>query len=63
MIYKRFYLVVVAYLAGIILFALAFAFSFARDLTYSIFPIFLSLPDHQRDLQSCEHNQHPCRSG
>jgi two-component system, NtrC family, nitrogen regulation sensor histidine kinase NtrY len=40
MIYKRFWLVIVVYLAGIILFALAFAFSFGKDLTYSIISLF-----------------------
>jgi len=35
MIYRRFYLVIFGYLAGIILFALGFAFSFGKDLTYS----------------------------
>jgi two-component system nitrogen regulation sensor histidine kinase NtrY len=39
MIYKRFWLVIVAYLAGMILFALAFAFSFGKDLTYSLISI------------------------
>jgi nitrogen fixation/metabolism regulation signal transduction histidine kinase len=39
MIYKRFWLVIVAYLAGMILFASAFAFSFGKDLTYSIISI------------------------
>ncbi len=36
MIYRRFYLVIVLYLAGVILLAFAFAFSFGKDLTYSI---------------------------
>jgi len=36
MIYKRFYLVVLVYLVGIILFSLVFAFNFGKDLTYSI---------------------------
>jgi nitrogen fixation/metabolism regulation signal transduction histidine kinase len=36
MIYKRFYLVIICYLTGIILLSLAFAFSFGKDLTYSI---------------------------
>ncbi len=36
MIYKRFYLVIIAYLAGIILTALVFSFSIVKDLTYSI---------------------------
>lgn len=40
MIYKRFYLVVLAYMAVMILFALAFAFSFGRDLTYSVVSLF-----------------------
>ena len=35
MIYKRFYFVVIAYLAGIILFTIALAFNFGNDLTYS----------------------------
>src|SRR5664280_295322 len=35
MIYRRFYFVIFGYLAGIILFALGFAFSFGKDLTYS----------------------------
>jgi nitrogen fixation/metabolism regulation signal transduction histidine kinase len=39
MIYKRFYLVIIAYLAGMILFTLAFAFSFGKDLTWSIFSL------------------------
>ncbi len=38
MIYKRFYLVIIAYLAGIILLTLAFAFNFGKDLTYQLFP-------------------------
>ncbi len=40
MIYKRFWLVIVVYLAGIILFALVFAFSFRKDITYSIISLF-----------------------
>src|ERR1035437_1419607 len=40
MIYKRFYLIIVVYLAGMILLALAFAFSFGKDLTYSLISIF-----------------------
>lgn len=36
MIYKRFYLVIVAYLAAMILLTLAFAFSFGKDLAYSL---------------------------
>jgi nitrogen fixation/metabolism regulation signal transduction histidine kinase len=36
MIYKRFYLVIIAYLAGIILFTLALAFNLGKDLTYTI---------------------------
>ena len=40
MIYKRFYLVILAYLAVMILFSLAFAFSFGRDLTYSVVSFF-----------------------
>src|ERR1035437_6458133 len=40
MIYKRFYLIMVLYLAGVILFAIAFAFSFGNDLTYSIMSLF-----------------------
>jgi two-component system nitrogen regulation sensor histidine kinase NtrY len=39
MIYKRFYLVIIAYLAGIILLTLAFAFSFGKDLIWSIFSL------------------------
>jgi two-component system, NtrC family, nitrogen regulation sensor histidine kinase NtrY len=40
MIYKRFWLVVVSYLAGIVLFALAFAFSLDKDLTYTLISLF-----------------------
>jgi nitrogen fixation/metabolism regulation signal transduction histidine kinase len=40
MIYKRFYLVIISYLTGIILLSLAFAFSFGKDLTYTIISIF-----------------------
>src|SRR5664279_5586040 len=40
MIYRRFYLIMVLYLAGVILFAIAFAFSFRNDLTYSIMSLF-----------------------
>ena len=40
MIYKKFYLVVIAYLAGIILFTSAFVFSFGKDLSYSILSFF-----------------------
>jgi nitrogen fixation/metabolism regulation signal transduction histidine kinase len=36
MIYKRFYLVIISYLSGIILLSLAFAFSIGRDLTYTV---------------------------
>ena len=36
MIYKRFYLVIIAYLAGIILFTLALAFNLGKDLTYTV---------------------------
>ena len=36
MIYKRFYLVIVAYLAAIIIFTLMFAFNFGKDLSYTI---------------------------
>ena len=36
MIYRRFYFVVIAYLLGIILFSLVFAFNLGKDLTYSI---------------------------
>jgi two-component system nitrogen regulation sensor histidine kinase NtrY len=39
MIYKRFYLVIVTYLAGMILLTLAFAFSFGKDLTWSFFSL------------------------
>jgi hypothetical protein len=41
MIYKRFYLVIIAYLAGIILFTLALAFNFGKDLTYTILSFIL----------------------
>jgi len=41
MIYKRFYLVIVSYLAGIILLTSAFAFSLGKDLTYSIISLIL----------------------
>jgi two-component system, NtrC family, nitrogen regulation sensor histidine kinase NtrY len=41
MIYKRFYLVIIAYLAGILLFALTFAFNLGKDLTYTIISFFL----------------------
>jgi len=40
MIYKRFYLVIVAYLAGIILFTVALAINFSKDLTYSLISLF-----------------------
>jgi nitrogen fixation/metabolism regulation signal transduction histidine kinase len=40
MIYKRFYLVILVYLSGIVLFALVFGFSFGKDLTYSIISLF-----------------------
>src|SRR5512141_518009 len=40
MIYKRFYLVIIFYLTAIILLALAFAFSFGKDLTYTIISLF-----------------------
>lgn len=40
MIYKRFYFVIVAYLAGIILFTVALAFNIGKDLTYSLISIF-----------------------
>src|SRR5664280_111701 len=40
MIYKRFYLVISGYIAGIILLALGFAFSFGKDLTYSALSCF-----------------------
>ncbi len=36
MIYKRFYLVIVLYLIGIILFAFVFAFNLGKDFTYSL---------------------------
>lgn len=36
MIYKRFYLVIVAYLAGIILFTVALAFNIGKDLVYTV---------------------------
>jgi PAS domain S-box-containing protein len=41
MIYKRFYLVIVAYLACIILITMAFAFSVGKDLVYSIISLFI----------------------
>ena len=40
MIYKRFWLVIVTYLAGMILLSSAFAFSFGKDLTYSLISLF-----------------------
>jgi nitrogen fixation/metabolism regulation signal transduction histidine kinase len=40
MIYKRFYFVIVAYLAAIILFALALAFNIGKDLTYTLISLF-----------------------
>jgi two-component system nitrogen regulation sensor histidine kinase NtrY len=39
MIYKRFYLVIVTYLTGVILLSLAFGFNFGKDLTYSVVSI------------------------
>jgi len=41
MIYKRFYLVIVGYLAGVVLLTSAFAFSLGKDLTYSIISLFI----------------------
>jgi two-component system, NtrC family, nitrogen regulation sensor histidine kinase NtrY len=41
MIYKRFYLVIIAYLAGILLFAFTLAFNLGRDLTYTIISFIL----------------------
>ena len=41
MIYKRFYLVIIAYLAGIILFTLALAFNLGKDLTYTFISFIL----------------------
>jgi two-component system, NtrC family, nitrogen regulation sensor histidine kinase NtrY len=41
MIYKRFYMVIVVYLAGIILFTSAFAFSLGKDLTYSLLSLII----------------------
>jgi nitrogen fixation/metabolism regulation signal transduction histidine kinase len=41
MIYKRFYLIIVAYLTGMLLLMSAFAFSVGKDLTYSIISLFL----------------------
>jgi nitrogen fixation/metabolism regulation signal transduction histidine kinase len=41
MIYKRFYLVIIAYLAGIILFTLALAFTVGKDLTYTILSLII----------------------
>lgn len=40
MIYKRFYLVIILYLTGVILLALALAFSFGKDLTYMVISFF-----------------------
>jgi two-component system nitrogen regulation sensor histidine kinase NtrY len=40
MIYKRFYLVILAYLAAIILFAVALAFNIGKDLTYTLISLF-----------------------
>ena len=40
MIYKRFYFVIVAYLAGIILFTVALAFNIGKDLTYTLISLF-----------------------
>jgi nitrogen fixation/metabolism regulation signal transduction histidine kinase len=40
MIYKRFYLVIVAYLTGIILFTVALAFNIGKDLTYTVISLF-----------------------
>lgn len=40
MIYKRFYIVIVIYLAGVILLASAFALSLGKDLTYSMISLF-----------------------
>src|SRR5665811_893342 len=40
MIYKRFYVVIVAYLTGIILFTVALAFNIGKDLTYSLISLF-----------------------
>ena len=41
MIYKRFYLVIIAYLAGIILFTFMLAFNLGRDLTYTILSLII----------------------
>jgi nitrogen fixation/metabolism regulation signal transduction histidine kinase len=41
MIYKRFYLVIIAYLAGIILFMLALAFNLGKDLTYTVLSLII----------------------
>jgi nitrogen fixation/metabolism regulation signal transduction histidine kinase len=41
MIYKRFYIVIIAYLTGIILFTLALAFTIGKDLTYTILSIII----------------------
>ncbi|MGC1392470.1 MAG: ATP-binding protein [Bacteroidales bacterium] len=41
MIYKRFYLVIIAYLAGIILFTFVLAFNFGKDLTYTILSLII----------------------
>jgi two-component system, NtrC family, nitrogen regulation sensor histidine kinase NtrY len=41
MIYKRFYLVIIAYLTGIILFTFVLAFNFGKDLTYTILSLII----------------------
>jgi two-component system nitrogen regulation sensor histidine kinase NtrY len=41
MIYKRFYLVIIAYLAGITLFTLALAFNLGKDLTYTVLSLII----------------------
>jgi nitrogen fixation/metabolism regulation signal transduction histidine kinase len=40
MIYKKFWLVIVAYLGVVLLLALTFAFSFGKDLTYTLISVF-----------------------
>jgi len=41
MIYKRFYLVIIAYLAGILLFTFVLAFNLGKDLTYTILSLII----------------------
>jgi PAS domain S-box-containing protein len=41
MIYKRFYLIIITYLAAVILLAFAFAFSMGKDLVYNLLSLFV----------------------